>query len=82
MYGDIFYYFDCHQIGLTATPVDFVTKSTFRLFDCEGQLPTANYDLEQAVQDGYLTPFEVFEGRAAAPGHRAAYAMAQHQGLQ
>jgi type I restriction enzyme R subunit len=61
VYGDIFRYFDCHQIGLTATPVDFVTKSTFRLFDCEGLLPTANYDLEQAVQDGYLTPFEVFE---------------------
>jgi type I restriction enzyme R subunit len=61
VYGNIFHHFDCHQIGLTATPVDFVTKSTFRLFDCEGQLPTANYDLEQAVQDGYLTPFEVFE---------------------
>ena len=51
VYGDIFHYFDCHQIGLTATPVDFVdSKSTFRLFDCEGQLPTANYDLEQAVR--------------------------------
>ena len=61
VYGDIFHYFDCHQIGLTATPVDFVTRSTFRLFDCKDQLPTANYDLEQAVDDGYLTPFEVFE---------------------
>ncbi len=61
VYGDIFHYFDCHQIGLTATPVDFVTRSTFGLFDCEGQFPTANYDLEQAVTDGYLTPFEVFE---------------------
>ena len=61
VYRDIFRYFDCYQIGLTATPVDFVTKSTFRLFDCEGQLPTANYDLEQAVNDGYLTPVEVFE---------------------
>ena len=61
VYSDIFHYFDCHQVGLTATPVDFVTRSTFRLFDCEGQLPTANYDLEQAVDDGYLTPFEVFE---------------------
>ena len=57
----IFHYFDCHQVGLTATPVDFVTRSTFRLFDCEGQLPTANYDLEQAVNDRYLTPFEVYE---------------------
>ena len=61
VYGDIFNYFDCHQIGLTATPVDFVTRSTFRLFDCEGQLPTANYGLEEAVTDGFLTPFEVFE---------------------
>jgi type I restriction enzyme, R subunit len=61
VYGDVFQYFDCHQIGLTATPVDFLTRNTFRLFDCEGQLPTANYDLEQAVSDGYLTPFEVFE---------------------
>lgn len=61
VYGDIFHYFDCHQVGLTATPVDFVTRSTFRLFGCEGQLPTSNYDLEQAVQEGYLSPFEVYE---------------------
>jgi type I restriction enzyme R subunit len=61
VYGDIFHYFDSHQIGLTATPVDFVTKSTFRLFDCEGLFPTANYDLAQAVEEEYLTPFEVFE---------------------
>ena len=61
VYGDIFHYFDCHQVGLTATPVDFVTRNTFRLFGCEGQLPTSNYDLEQAVQAGYLTPFEVHE---------------------
>ena len=46
---------------LTATPIDFVSRNTFSLFGCEGQLPTANYDLEQAVQDGFLTPFEVFE---------------------
>ena len=61
VYGDMFAYFDCLQLGLTATPVDFVSRSTFGLFGCEGQLPTANYDLEQAVGDGFLTPFEVFE---------------------
>jgi len=61
IYGDMFHYFDCLQIGLTATPIDFVSRNTFSLFGCEGQLPTANYDLEQAVQDGFLTPFEVFE---------------------
>ena len=61
IYGGIFDYFDCYQVGLTATPVDFVTRSTFRLFGCEGPAPTADYDLEQAIADGYLTPFEVFE---------------------
>jgi type I restriction enzyme R subunit len=61
VYGDLFHYFDALQVGLTATPVDFVTRSTFNLFNCEGQLPTASYDLEQAVEDGHLTPFEVFE---------------------
>jgi type I restriction enzyme R subunit len=61
VYGDIFHYFDCLQIGLTATPVDYVSRNTFSLFGCEGLLPTANYDLEQAVKEGFLTPFEVFE---------------------
>ncbi|MBB2819278.1 UNVERIFIED_ORG: type I restriction enzyme R subunit [Rhizobium esperanzae] len=61
VYGDMFHYFDCLQIGLTATPIDFVSRNTFTLFGCEAQLPTSNYDLEQAVQDRFLTPFEVFE---------------------
>lgn len=61
VYGDMFHYFDCLQLGLTATPVDFVTRSTFKLFGCEGLLPTANYDLETAVEEGWLVPFEVFE---------------------
>lgn len=61
VYRDMFHYFDCLQLGLTATPVDFVTRNTFKLFGCEGQLPTANYDLETAVEEGWLVPFEVFE---------------------
>lgn len=61
VYGDIFHYFDSLQVGLTAAPVDFVSRTTFGLFNCEGQLPTSNYDLEQAVAEGFLTPFEVFE---------------------
>lgn len=61
VFGDIFKYFDALQIGLTATPIDFVTKSTFELFNCEGQKPTSNYGLDEAIEDGYLVPFEVFE---------------------
>lgn len=61
VYGDLFHYFDALQVGLTATPVNFVTRSTFNLFNCEGLLPTSNYDLEQAIEDDYLVPFEVYE---------------------
>ena len=61
VYREMFQYFDCLQLGLTATPVDYVTRSTFKLFSCEGLLPTANYDLETAVDEEWLVPFEVFE---------------------
>lgn len=59
-YRDLFSYFDCFQVGLTATPVHYINRNTFRLFGCEDRDPTFNYDLEQAVQDGYLAPYEVF----------------------
>ena len=59
-YRDLFGYFDCLQIGLTATPVEFVSRNTFRLFDCEEQDPTAYYPLEMAVEEEYLVPYEVF----------------------
>jgi type I restriction enzyme, R subunit len=59
VYGDIFRYFDCLQIGLTATPVEFVTRNTFQLFECENQSPTAYYSFERAVEERYLVPFEV-----------------------
>ena len=59
VYGDIFRYFDCLQVGLTATPVEFVTRNTFQLFECENQLPTAYFAFERAVDEGYLVPFKV-----------------------
>lgn len=59
VYGDLFRYFDCLQVGLTATPVEFVSRNTYRLFDCENQLPTFHYDFARAVQEGYVVPFEV-----------------------
>lgn len=59
-YRDLFLYFDCLQVGLTATPVHFITRNTFRLYGCEDKDPTFNYDLEQAVEERYLVPYEVF----------------------
>lgn len=59
VYGDIFKYFDALQLGLTATPVEMISRSTSQLFGCEYKLPTANYPLEQAVADKNLVPFKV-----------------------
>lgn len=59
LYGDLFKYFDALQIGLTATPVEMVSRSTCQLFGCDYKLPTANYPLEQAIVDGNLVPFKV-----------------------
>lgn len=58
-YGDIFRYFDALQVGLTATPVEMVSRSTCELFGCDYKTPTANYTLEKAVQERHLVPFRV-----------------------
>lgn len=59
-YRELFQYFDCFQVGLTATPVDFISRNTYRLFDCEERDPTAYYALEKAVEERFLVPYEVF----------------------
>ena len=59
-YRDMFRYFDCLQVGLTATPVDFISSDTFRMFDCEDWRPTAYYPLDHAVEEGFLVPYEVY----------------------
>lgn len=59
-YHDLFTYFDSLQIGLTATPVQYVARNTYRLFDCEDKHPSAYYSLERAVEEEYLVPYEVY----------------------
>jgi type I restriction enzyme, R subunit len=58
-YRDLFRYFDCLQIGLTATPVEFIARNSFQMFECINQDPTFNYDLDDAVEQRYLVPHEV-----------------------
>lgn len=64
-YRDVFQYFDCLQVGLTATPVDFISRNTYHLFNCEEKDPTAYYPLEKAVEEGYLVPYEVYSHTTA-----------------
>jgi type I restriction enzyme R subunit len=60
-YRQPFEYFDCYQVGLTATPINYVAKSTFDMFQCGTQDPTFNYSYEEAINSRppYLVPFVV-----------------------
>lgn len=55
-YGAIFDYFDSLLVGLTATPKDEIDHNTYGLFDLEIGVPTDDYELEDAVKDGFLVP--------------------------
>ena len=48
VYRDILEYFDAHIIGLTATPVDFIERNTFDLFNCDDEDPTFNFPIDKA----------------------------------
>jgi type I restriction enzyme R subunit len=62
VYRDIFDWFDGLQVGLTATPVEMVSRSTCSLFECDFRQPDFNYSYEEAIDSAppYLVPFEVF----------------------
>jgi len=62
-YRDIFRYFDAFQVGLTATPLKFVFRNTYRLFERENEDPTFNYPYEDAINHDprYLCPFKVIK---------------------
>ena len=50
-YSELFRYFDAFQIGLTATPVDYITRNTFSSFEQENGVPTYNYSYKEAVDN-------------------------------
>lgn len=55
-YRHIFNYFDAIRIGLTATPKAFGDKDTYELFHLESNNPTYAYELDEAVDAGFLVP--------------------------
>ena len=62
-YKAIFEHFDALQLGLTATPTDYIDHNTFTLFGCEDGLPTFYYSYEQAVAEGNLVNYRVMEAQ-------------------
>lgn len=60
-YSALFHYFDSLMIGLTATPRAEDNKSTYRMFELKNGHPDFAYELEQAVEDGFLVGFSVLD---------------------
>ncbi len=58
-YSALFTHFDALQLGLTATPTDYIDHNTFELFECPDGLPTFVYPYESAVDEGYLVTYRV-----------------------
>ncbi|MHB8483358.1 MAG: type I restriction endonuclease subunit R [Nitrospiria bacterium] len=60
-YKEILDHFDAYLLGLTATPVEYIDRNTFQLFETPNEDPTFNYTLEEAVKNAppYLVPFKV-----------------------
>jgi type I restriction enzyme R subunit len=60
----LFKYFDALEVGLTATPVRFIERNTYELFECEDRDPTSHYSFEDAIhaRPPFLVPFRVVTG--------------------
>ncbi|MEZ8048077.1 MULTISPECIES: DEAD/DEAH box helicase family protein [Vibrio] len=62
-YKAIFDHFDTIQLGLTATPTDYIDHNTFELFDCENGAPSYYYSYEQAIADKNLVHYRVLDAQ-------------------
>lgn len=65
-YSSLFHYFDALMIGLTATPRAENNKSTYQMFELQNGYPDYAYELEEAIQDGFLVGFSVLDRTTSA----------------
>lgn len=54
---DVLSYFHAIQIGLTATPSDYMERDSFKFFECTDNVPTFNYSYDSAINDKFLVDF-------------------------
>ncbi len=64
---DVLSYFDSIQIGLTATPAQFIERDTFRFFEVEKDLKGNffNYSYQKAVEEKHLLPFVPYHAKTS-----------------
>mgnify|MGYP002639143486 FL=1 len=60
-YGQLFLKFDAIKLGLTATPVDFIDRDTYKFFGTKNGNPTFAYTYEEAIKDEFLVPYDVID---------------------
>lgn len=60
-YKEILDHFYSYKLGLTATPVNYIDRNTFRLFELEEGKPSFNFSYEDAIKNKppYLVPYQV-----------------------
>lgn len=66
IYGEwkmILDHFDCCKVWLTATPVQYIDRNTYKEFDCHEQWPTYYYGLDEAIEEKHLVPYRVLMTR-------------------
>ncbi len=72
-FGAIFKYFDSLLVGLTATPREQVDRNTYQLFGLPPGAPTDAYELQTAVDDGFLVPPKAQQVNLKFPGRGINY---------
>jgi type I restriction enzyme R subunit len=63
-FTEVIEYFDARMVGLTATPAAFIDRDTFRVFDCPNQTPTFLYTYDQAIREGHLVDFTLYQAHS------------------
>ncbi len=54
--------FDALHIGLTATPANYIERNTYEFYQCKDNQPDFSYRIQDAFNDGYLTPYRFATG--------------------
>jgi type I restriction enzyme, R subunit len=62
-FNEVLEYFDARQVGLTATPANYINRDTFLAFDCTDGKPTYLYTYEQAIDDRWLVDYNLYSAR-------------------
>jgi len=65
LFREVVEYFDARIIGLTATPAGFIDRNTFQVFHHheDPPKPTFLYDYKQAIGEGVLVDFDIYQAR-------------------